>query len=79
MKKTQIEEVKKYLEKHKKGITSLEAIERFGATRLSGIIWKLRNKYGMNIVVDRKNVVTRYGTTSSVAVYRLDDGTIREA
>jgi len=35
--------VKKHLLKRKK-ITSWEAIEKYRATRLSDIIWKLRNK-----------------------------------
>lgn len=37
------EEVKKYLLKKGK-ITSWEAIEKFRATRLSDIIWKMRNR-----------------------------------
>lgn len=68
---TQLNEVKKYLETHKKGITSLQAIEMFGATRLSDIIYKLRYKHGMNIVSDSKMVKTRYGRPVAIAVYKL--------
>lgn len=70
-KKTQINEVKKYLETHKKGLTSIEAIEMFGATRLSGIIHTLRRREGMNIETENKVVKTRYGHTTVVANYKL--------
>ena len=46
MNKTQ--KVKEYLEEHGK-ITSWEAIQKFRATRLSAIIYNLRNVYEMNI------------------------------
>lgn len=71
-KKTQMSEIKKYLETHKKGLTSLEAINMFGATRLSGIIFCLR-KNGMNIITEDKLVSNRYGGISRVAVYKLMD------
>lgn len=70
MRQTQTNDIKRYIETHKKGITSLEAIEMFGATRLSSIIFCLR-KQGMNIVTETKNVKNRYGGTSSIAVYKL--------
>ena len=35
---TQKELIRKHLEEHEDGITSLEAIKEYGATRLSGII-----------------------------------------
>ena len=72
-KKTQIDEIKKYLETHKQGITSLEAIERFGATRLSGIIYVLRYKRGMPIITEHKIVTNRFGGISNIAVYKLKD------
>ena len=40
--KTQTGDVLKYLETHKKGITSKEAFDKFGATRLSSIIYSLK-------------------------------------
>lgn len=71
MKKTQTSEIKKYLLSHKKGLTSMEAFEIFGATRLSAIIYQLRYKHGMNIVTEDKKVKTRYGTPTIVSVYKV--------
>ena len=68
--RTQIEDIKEYLEKHPRGITSLQAIKMFGATRLSGIIFNLR-KQGMDIRTETKQVKNRYGGTSTIAVYKL--------
>ena len=69
--RTQISDIKKYLETHKRGITSLDAIKMFGATRLSGIIWYLKNKEKMNIITEKKQVPNQYGGKSTVAVYKL--------
>ena len=68
---TQTSEVKKYLKTHKRGITSKLAFELFGATRLSAIIYELRNRHGLNIVAEDKEVKTRYGRRTIVANYRL--------
>lgn len=68
---TQTTEIKKYLEKHKRGITSLEAFERYGATRLASIIYQLRYKHHMDIETDTILVKTRYGRNVPVARYRL--------
>ena len=67
-KKTQTSEILKYLQNNGT-ITSWEAIERFGATRLSAIIYSLRHKYGYNIGVRDKEVVTRYGRKVIIAEY----------
>lgn len=53
-------------------ITSFEAIERYGITRLAAVISQLRAK-GYKIVARNKTVTTRYGKTT-VAVYELRDG-----
>lgn len=53
-------------------ITSLEAIERYGITRLAAVISQLRAK-GHKIIAKNKTVTTRYGKTT-VAVYELRDG-----
>ena len=37
--------VLKYIQTHKKGITSMQAINMFKATRLSAIIFELRKRY----------------------------------
>lgn len=48
-----------YLKRHKKGITSMEAFDMFGATRLSAIIFTLRKEYVIeNVPCVAKN---RYG------------------
>ena len=70
MKTTQIAEVKRFLEENGT-ITSWEAIQEFGATRLSDIIFKLRRKYGMNIQAKTCTFKNRYGNPSSYAQYVL--------
>lgn len=52
-------------------ITSLEAIELYGATRLSAIIYNLRYHYNMNIVSERVDFTDRFGSKSSYAKYVL--------
>ena len=51
-------------------ISSWEAIKLFGATRLSAIIYALRNG-GMNIKTERHQHKNRYGYTVSFAKYIL--------
>lgn len=53
-----------------KSITSMEAFERYGATRLSGLIFVLR-KRGYHIISETKECTTRYGETAHYAEYRL--------
>ena len=53
-------------------ITSIEAIERYGITRLAAVVSQLRAK-GHKIIARNKTVTTRYGKTT-VAVYELRDG-----
>lgn len=62
----QIQAVLKVLKTEGK-ITSIEAIERFGATRLSGIIFKLRKTY--NIVSIKRTTQNRYGNTCNYVEY----------
>ena len=54
-------------------ITSLEAIEKYGATRLSDIIFKLR-KRGYNIDTIDLPFVDRFGTKSHYGKYVLNEG-----
>lgn len=68
--KSQTSDIKRYLETHKRGITSLQAFELFGATRLSSIVYRLR-KEGMNIVTESALVKNRYGGTSNIAIYKV--------
>lgn len=53
-------------------ITSYEAIELYGATRLSAIIYILRHDYGYNIPTHFEQVTTRTGYKTSIAVYKLE-------
>lgn len=66
---TKQDRVLEYLQTHV-GITSLEAINMFGATRLSAIIFNLKKK-GYNIITYNVEVVDRYGDQIRVAEYRL--------
>ena len=52
-------------------ISSIEAIELFGCTRLSARISDLR-KEGWSITSDMATAKNRYGHTSNFAVYRLE-------
>ena len=63
------EEVLKHLQEHG-SITSIEAIEKYGATRLSAIIFKLRKK-GYNIDTITIPFTDRYGTKSNFGKYIL--------
>lgn len=68
---TQIGEIKNYLKTHKRGLTSMQAFELFGATRLSAIIYDLRYKHGMNIISESKVVKNRYGKPTIISVYKV--------
>lgn len=52
-------------------ITSLEAIEKYGATRLSAIIYNLR-KRGYDIDTIDIDFVDRFGTKSTFGKYVLN-------
>lgn len=58
-----------YLRTHK-GITSLDAFEKFGITRLSATIFCLR-KRGYNIVSTDKTCINRYGYKVTFSEYQL--------
>lgn len=60
-------EVLKHLQKHKT-ITSMEAIDLFGATRLSDIIFRLRNK-GYDILTKKEDWIDRYGNACQFGRY----------
>ena len=53
-------------------ITSIEAIEMYGCTRLSARIWDLRHKYGMKIEAVPETGKNRYGKLVSYVRYRLE-------
>ena len=69
MKKSQKSEVLKYMQSHR-GITSIQAIEKFGATRLSDIIFRLRQE-GYEIETEQITTKNRYGHSTTYAKYSL--------
>lgn len=74
MKEKKISKTEKVL-KHLKeygSITSLEAIDLYGATRLSAIIYNLRNR-GYDIMTVKMPFVDRFGTSSIYGKYILDN------
>ena len=68
-KRSQITDIIAHLRKYK-SITSNEAIKRYGATRLSGIIFILREK-GFGIETEMPQGKNRYGHISNYAIYHL--------
>ena len=62
--------VLKHLQEHG-SITSYEAIQLYGATRLSAIIFELRHRDGFDIVTELEKVRTRFGAKTQVARYKL--------
>lgn len=69
-KNTQTNDILNFMKTHKRGITSMDAFERFGATRLSGLIFQLR-KQGHAIETKYEIVKTRYGKKVEIARYIL--------
>ena len=69
-KTTQADRILNYIKDHG-SITSLEAFQNLGCTRLSGRIYDLR-QMGYDIKSEMKDVPARYGRTR-VAVYTLTD------
>lgn len=72
-KKTQRGEVLRWLKTHKKGLTSLEAIERFGCTRLAAVIAHFERK-GMAFEHKNERVKDRYGRSVMVTRYIYTGG-----
>lgn len=65
------ERLLKYLKTHKRGITSKEAFEKLGNTRISSTVNYLRNK-GYDIQMEYITVPTRFGTKTKVGRYTLN-------
>lgn len=61
-----------YLEKHER-ITSLEAVEKLGNTRISATVFNLRNK-GYDITTEIEKGKNRYGDKVEYGVYKLVGG-----
>lgn len=68
-KKSQTSEIITHLRKYKT-ITSNEAIKLFGATRLSGIIYVLKER-GFGIETEMVQGKNRYGHITNYAIYHL--------
>lgn len=56
----------------------MQAFELYGVTRLSAIIYVLRNKYGMDIDTQYNYGMNRYGNNIHYGVYTLKDGSSDE-
>ena len=68
-KNSQTKEIIQYLRKYKK-ITSQTAFKSFGATRLSSIIFSLRER-GYGIETEMAQCKNRYGQSTNYAIYHL--------
>lgn len=73
-KNTYTYQVKQWLESGR-SITSKQAIDEFGCTRLAAVISRLKNLHGMNIVATMIPVKNRHNRWVEVAKYMLvEDG-----
>ena len=70
-KMTQKQMILNHLKEHG-SITSWEAIQNYGATRLSGVIFALKEE-GYNIVTHDTHGKDRYGHSKTFATYILKD------
>ena len=66
--KNKTQAVKQHLQS--KSITSIQAINLYGATRLADIIYRLKEQ-GLDIITTDKTVIDRYGTKTIIGVYNL--------
>ena len=71
-KNTYLYQVKRWLESGK-SITSKQAIDEFGCTRLSAVIFVLKNDYEMPIVADEVQVKNRNNRWVTIAKYHLGE------
>lgn len=69
---TQTAHILEHMKNHR-GISTMEAFDLYGVTRLSARIWDLRHD-GYVIAGVRKDGVNRYGKKVSYYEYRLDGG-----
>lgn len=73
MKQTQYKIVLDHLRRYG-SISSWQAFEEYGITRLSAVIFDLRGA-GHNITTVDKTVTTRLGNKTTIAIYTLKHGT----
>lgn len=67
---TQNEKILNYLQTHKKGISPLEALEKFGCLRLSGRVFELKDM-GYDIVTNIETTTNSHGEIKRYARYSL--------
>lgn len=67
---SQVNDVLKHLKAYG-SITSIEAFEYYGITRLSGIIYRLRNEQDLQIITENKTKKNRHGNICNYAIYHL--------
>lgn len=67
---SQVNDVIKHLKMYG-SITSLEAVKYYGILRLSGIIYRLRNEFDMEIITENISKKNRHGNISNYACYHL--------
>lgn len=54
-----------------KPITTWQAIDEFGCTRLADVIYRPRNEHGLPIKDEKIPVINRHGRTVKIARYEL--------
>lgn len=69
-KPTQAQRILDYMQTHRKGITPIEALNKFGCFRLSGRIFELR-EMGYDVVTDIETKTNENGETKRYARYSL--------
>ena len=74
-KNTYTYQVKQWLESGR-SITSKQAIDEFGCTRLAAVISRLKNLHGMIIETTMIQVKNRHNRWVGVAMYHIADGDI---
>ena len=67
---SKISKVLKYIQTHKNGITSIQAIDMFKATRLSAIIFELRKRYKIMSISEQGVTEDGYPYTYARYVYQ---------
>ena len=68
--KTQKDAILTHLKRYGR-ISSMTAINRYGVTRLSAVIWTLRHKDGYDILATSETRKNRFGNTTTYSVYQL--------
>lgn len=58
-------------------ITSMEAFQKFGATRLAAVVFDLKES-GYNIITIPEESINRYGESVRYARYRLDMNSVKQ-